>query len=191
MSILRRKRKHKKQSKIQNLITHNQMYFIYSVIIALLVFTMFSKNHLLLFLLVTWISSMINYHTNMTTIRFNPSPEIFFSLFLTRVAGLGYGLFMLLVPLLFIDIYTARLDIDTFVSLLLNIIINFIMSMFPTVNFVVLGIILVTFKFVTGLIINMSLEISIQEIFFEHVLGYITNMIFFMAFGNIILNLFM
>ena len=183
-------RKSKKKSKIQILIKNHHLYFIYSVFIALLIFTMILKNYLLLFLLVTLLSSIINYHTNMTTIRFNPSPEVFLSLLLTRVAGLPYGLFMLLVPTLFIDVYTARLDVDTFISLLLTVFINFIMSIFPTVNFMVMGIILVTLKFITGLVINLSLDISIQEIFFEHVFGFITNMLVFMAFGNIILNLF-
>lgn len=186
-----RRKKPRKPSEIQKLIQNNHLYFIYIVVLALLIFTMLSKNHLLLFLLVTLLSSVINYHTNMTTMRFNPAPEIFFSLFLTRVAGLGYGLFMLLVPLLFIDIYTARLDIDTFVALILTVLINLIMSIFPTMNFVVLGIILITFKFITGLFINLALDISIQEILFEHVLGFITNMMFIMAFGNILLNLFM
>lgn len=186
-----RRKKPRKPSKIQYLIRHNHLYFIYVITFSLLIFTMLSKNHLLLFLFVTLISSVINYHTNMTTMRFNPAPEIFFSLFLTRIAGLGYGLFMLLVPLLFIDIYTARLDIDTFVALLLTVLINFIMSIFPGVNFVVLGIILITLKFITGLFINLALEISVQEILCEHVLGFITNMVFIMAFGNILLNLFM
>lgn len=185
-----KQKKQQKETSISAIILNNKIYFIYLVTLALFIYTMISKNPLFLFLLVTMISSVINYHTNMTTIRFNPAPEIFFSLFLTRVTGLGYGLFMLLVPILFIDIYTARLDADTFVSLILTIFINFIMAMFSNVNFAVLGIILVTFKFVTGLVINLSMNISVQEIFFEHVLGFITNMLVFLSFGNIILNLF-
>lgn len=184
-----RGKKRKPARRLQRMAKKHHLFFIYAMVIGLLLFTVISKNPLLLFLLVTLFCSIINYHTNMTTIRFNPDPEVFFSLLLTRSIGLEYGLVMLLVPTLFIDIYTARLDIDTLVSFILTIIINFMMSFFPLVNFAVLGVILVTFKFITGLIINLAIDISPQEIFFEHVLGFVSNMLMFLAFGNMLLNL--
>lgn len=161
----------------------------YIVLAVLFLFAVITTNKLLLFLFVTFFSSIVNYQTNITTIRFNPDPEVFFSLLLTKVMGFQYAFIMLVIPTLFIDIYTARLDKDTFISTILAIIICYLMSIVKY-NFVTLGIILVTIKFILGLILNAILDISPQEILFEHVLGFITNIVVFLAFGNLLLRLF-
>ena len=189
MSRVKRK-KQRKHWKYSKKFSREPALVGYIFLAVLLVFTMISKNPLLLFLMVTLFCSIINYQTNITTVRINPEPELFFSLLLTRVIGLKYSLIMLLIPTLFIDIYTARLDKDTFVSFILTIIINHIMYIFPTFNFLILGVTLVSIKFIAGLMINMAMNISIQEIFFEHIIGFVINLLTFLAFGNIILNLF-
>ena len=56
--------------------------------------------------------------------------------------------------------------------------------------FVVLGIILITVKSVLGLVINMAMDISPQELLFEHVLGYVSNLLIFLAFGSFFINIF-
>jgi len=158
----------------------------YSFVALLFLFAVITTNKMILFLFVTFFSSLVNYQTNVTTIRFNPDPEVFFGLLLTRVMGFQYALVMLLLPTLFIDIYTARLDKDTAI---LAIAVCYVMSIL-NYNFVAVGIILVTIKFIIGLVLNAILDISPQEIMFEHVLGFITNMVVFLAFGDLLLNLF-
>jgi hypothetical protein len=165
------------------------LYLIIGAIFVLLIFTLITKNKLLLFLFLTSFSAIVNYLTNLPTIRFNPDPEVFASLLITRLVGFPYALFMLLIPTLFVDIYTARLDKDTLISLILTILINYVMSIF-SIDFVIIGLILVTIKFLVGLAINMVLDISPSEILFEHVLGFLTNIILFLSFGAIIHNFF-
>lgn len=162
---------------------------IYVLIFILFLVAISTKNKLMLFFFVTSFATIINYITNIQTIRYNPNPEVFFSLLLTRAIGFQYTLFMLFIPTLFVDIYTARMDKDTFISFVFTVLINYVMSG-SNMNFVVLGIILVSAKFVIGLIINVLINISPQEIFFEHVLGFVTNIIVFLSFGAVILNLF-
>ncbi len=171
-------------------IPHKYIIIGYVVILALLLFSIFAKNKFLLFLFVMIFSTIFNYQTNMTTIRFNPDPEVFSSLIITKLLGFNYALFMLFLPTLFVDIYTARLDKDTFISFVLTIAINYFMHITKGVNFVVFGIILVTIKFVVGLIANMLLDISPQEIIFEHVLGFVSNLLFFLTFGARLIRLF-
>jgi hypothetical protein len=162
----------------------------YLAIGFLLAFTLITKSHIILLLFLTFASAIINYETNMTPIRFNPQPEVFASLLLTKVMGFEYAVLMLILPTLIVDIYTARLDIDTFISLILTIIICYIISNYMLFSFVAFAILLVTIKFIIGLLFNILYKISIEEIIFEHILGYMANLILFLAFGTIFYNLF-
>jgi len=186
IEIAERTRKYKERIPIKDEI----IYSGYGAALALLIFVLLTKEKIFLFLFVTLVSLLINYQTNMHTIRFNPDPEVFSSLMLTRLLGFHYSLLMLAIPTLLVDVYTARFDKDTLISLILTILINYVMSIFPLINFVVLGIILVTIKFIAGLAINLALDISPQEILFEHVLGYVCNIIIFLAFGSFFINIF-
>ena len=161
----------------------------YLLVLALLVFTLITKNKFILFLFITLLATIVNYQTNLPTIRFNPDPEVFGSLFITRFIGLHYGLFMLIVPICFVDIYTARLDKDTFISLIFSIIINYIMSK-SNWPFMVLGIILVTTRFVLSVILGFLVGTSIEEIVFEHVLGFLSNIVMFLTLSNLFISLF-
>jgi hypothetical protein len=166
------------------------LYIFYAVILLLLVFTVIFQNKLFFFLFLTAFSTIVNYHTNMSSIRFNPQPEVFSGLLITKVAGLNYAIAMLLVPTLFVGVYTARLDKDTFISLIFTIAACFIIDRFMIFGFLFTSLLLVTLKFVLALILNFILETSPQEILFEHVLGFISNIIAFLAFGNFFYYLF-
>jgi len=166
------------------------LLILYGGLFGALAFMLLTKNDFFLFIFLVAVSSIINYYTNITTIRFNPAPEVFSSLLITRLYSLNASLALLFIPTLFIDFYTARLDKDTFISIILTGLINYFMFLFPQLDFVIFGIILVTVKFIAGLIINMAIDISPQEIVFEHVLGFVSNIILFLAFGQIVMNLF-
>ncbi|MBN2368643.1 hypothetical protein JXC34_06490, partial [Candidatus Woesearchaeota archaeon] len=163
---------------------------LYVIIGAIFLFILLTKNRLLLFLFVTMFSAIVNYQTNIPTIRFNPDPEVFCSLLITRLMGFPYAAIMLLLPTLFVDMYTARLDKDTFISLLLTLAINYAMWKLPFMDFVVFGVILVTIRFAIGLVINVALDVAPHEILFEHVLGFVSNVIIFLSFGSFFLHLF-
>jgi hypothetical protein len=149
-----------------------------------------TKSHFFLLLFLTILSTIVNYQTNMTSIRINPQPEVFAGLIIAKVMGFGYAAVVLLIPTLFIDIYTARLDKDTIISLVLTLLISFIISKIMPLGFVFFSVILVTLKFIAGLLTNMALDISPQEILFEHVLGFVVNIILIMAFGNFFYDVF-
>ncbi|MFH2021648.1 MAG: hypothetical protein ABIJ34_09665 [archaeon] len=159
-------------------------------IIGILVFTILTKNIFFLFIFLTLLSTVINYQTNLMTIRLSTAPEVFSSLLITRVIGLNAAIIMLFIPTLFVEIYTGRLDKDTLIFLVLTGVINIIMSFVPGVGFVVMGMLLITLRFVSGLLINMALGISPQEILFEHILGYVSNVIMFLAFGSFLIGVF-
>jgi hypothetical protein len=167
------------------------LYIFYVVIFLLLAFTVLFQNKIFFFIFLATFCTIVNYQTNMTSIRFNPQPEVFSSLIITKVVGLNYALAMLLLPTLFVDVYTARLDKDTFISLILTAAICFLLDKFMAFGFLFTCILLVTLKFVIGLIINMLLETSPQEILFEHILGFAANIVFFLAFGTFFYGLFL
>ncbi len=162
----------------------------YVILALLLVFTILTKNSFFLFLFLTVFSTIVDYQTNMVAIRFNPQPEVFSSLMIAKFIGFPAALIMLLIPTLFVDIYTARLDKDTFISTLLTVIICYLMASFNFFSFTIFAVILVTIKFIANLALNLLLDISLPEILFEHVLGFIVNIIFFLAFGNFFYLLF-
>jgi hypothetical protein len=162
----------------------------YIIVALLLVFTVLTKNHFFLLLFLTSLSAIVNYQTNMTAIRINPQPEVFAGLVITKLLGFGYAAAVLFITTIVIDIYTARLDKDTIISMVLTLIISFIISKVMPIGFVFFAIILITLKFIAGLLINLALEISPQEILFEHVLGFVMNVILFLAFGNFVYSAF-
>ncbi len=184
--IATRHRKYKEKKPLSK----EQIIILYGAILFLFIFAIITKFKFLLFLFVTAVSAIINYQTNLPTIRFNPDPEVFFSLLITKIIGFKYALVMLFVPTLFVDTYTARIDKDSFISLMLCVLINYVLSKFPQFGFVWFAIVLVTIKFVVGLILNAMLDISPQEIIFEHVLGFFTNVIVLLSFGSFFLTLF-
>lgn len=157
---------------------------------ALLIFTVITKNLLFLFLFVTVFSTIINYQTNLKSLRFNPQPEVFSSLLLAKVIGFHASLLMLLIPTLIVDLYTARLDKDTFLSIISTLAISYIMAEYAIFSFLVMAIILVSIKFIVNLVIGLVLDISPVELLFEHVLGFIANIVMFLAFGNFFMSLF-
>jgi hypothetical protein len=167
------------------------LVILYGGLLGALTFMVLTKNAFFLYLFLMVVSSIINYHTNITTIRFNPAPEVFSSLIITKLFSLNAALVFLFIPTLFIDFYTARLDIDTFISIIFTAFISLLLSLFPSLDFVVFGIFLITVKFVSGLLINMAMDISPQEIVFEHVLGFVSNIVLMLAFGQIVLALFL
>jgi len=181
--------KYKKYTKERKL-SKKTLFGLYMVVLVLFLLTILTKNNLMLFLFVIIFTSIVNYHTNVQTIRFNPALEVILSLLITRVMGLSWSLVMIFIPILLIDAYTARLDKDTFISLFFTGLINVIMSLLPTVNFIILALILIVVKFLAGLLANMALDISPQEMLFEHLLGFITNIIFVLSFGQILIYLF-
>ena len=142
-----------------------------------------------MFLFVTAFSSIVNYQTNLQTIRFNPDPEVFAAFLLTRVTSFGWAVFFLFVPTLLVDLYTARLDKDTFISIFVTAAMCFLMSII-NVNFVVLGIILVTIRFIIMLGVGLMLDVAPHEILFEHVLGFLVNIVLFLSFGAFFSGLF-
>jgi len=183
---LKRSYKYKKRKPIP------KKYLITSYILIAFVFafSLLTKNKFLLFIFVTFFSTLINYQTNLPTIRFNPDPEVFFGLLIARVIGFRQAVIMLFVPTLIVDCYTYRLDKDTFVSYFLTAAICYIMAQNPGSNFVELGIILVTARFILGLFLNIIMKIVIHEIVFEHILGYVNNLIIFFIFGEFLIGLF-
>ncbi len=162
----------------------------YVTVIVLLIFTVLAKNHLFLFFFLTLFSTIVNYHFNMLSIRICPQPEVMSALLLAKIVGFHASLLMLIFPVLFVDIYTARLDKDTLISLILTIMISFLMSKFLIIGFVFFAVLLITLKFIIALVINLELDISPQEILFEHVLGFIVNLVIILAFGGFFFGLF-
>lgn len=162
----------------------------YVLVAILLVLTLMTKSHFFLILFLTVFSAVVNYETNMTTIRFNPQPEVFSSLLLAKVIGFPYALIMLILPTLVVDVYTARLDKDTFISLVLTAVASFLISKFMIGGFVFFGVLLILIKLIIGVAINLILDISMQEIVFEHFLGFISNLLILLVFGNFFFYLF-
>ena len=162
---------------------------LYGLAAGLFLLTIITKIQFFLFLFVTAFSSIVNYQTNLQTIRFNPDPEVFAAFLLTRVTSLGWAVFFLFVPTLLVDLYTARLDKDTFISIFVTAAMCYLMSVIG-MNFVVLGIILVTVRFLIMLGVSFSLGIAPHEILFEHVLGFLVNLVLFLSFGAFFSGLF-
>lgn len=162
---------------------------LYALVGILFLLTVLTKIPFFLFLFVTAFSSIVNYQTNMQTIRFNPDPEVFAAFLLTRVTSFGWALFFLFVPTLLVDLYTARLDKDTFISIFVTAAMCFLMSVIGA-NFVVLGIILVTIRFIVMLGVGLMLDVAPHEILFEHVLGFFVNVVMFLSFGAFFYGLF-
>jgi hypothetical protein len=171
-------------------IPRNLLVLGYILIAVLLLFTLLTKNHLFLFLFLAVISTVINYETGMATIHPNFAPEVFSSLLIAKLIGFHAALLMLIVPTFIVDLYTARLDKDTLFSNLLTLVICFVMATFNIMGFLFFGILLVTVRFVVGLLINLAIDISPEELLFEHVVSFIANILLFLVFGNVLLNLF-
>jgi hypothetical protein len=165
-------------------------YILYAALAAMLVFTVITKSKSLLFLFLTAACTVINYHIDMMTIRVTTAPHLFASLFITRVMGLHYGIMLLVISTFMIHLYTARMDIDTVISLVANSLANVIMSLFGMVSFVVIGLVLVSLKFLLCLGINLMMHTSPEEILFEHVSGFISNLFLFLVLGNAFIYLF-
>ncbi|NTV23360.1 MAG: hypothetical protein HGA85_03220 [Nanoarchaeota archaeon] len=163
---------------------------LYIAVGVLLLFTIITKNDFVLLLFFMALSTAINYETNMTSIRFNPQPEVFASLVLAKMVGFHYSFIMLILPTVLVDIYTARLDPDTFISLALTAIISFLMATVHILDFLPLALILVTMKFIIGSAINLALDLSMEELLFEHVLGFVVNAVLLLAFGSFLFAYF-
>jgi len=170
-------------------LTKKQLIMAYSAIGIFFILSVLTKWHIILFLFVTTASVIINYHTSLMTIRINPDPEVFSSLLITHFMGVHYAIIFLLGPILFTDFYTARLDKDTFVSFILTLVICAAMPYVP-LKFAMAGAILVVIKFIVGLIIHIAIDIELEEIMFEHVLGFVINLLLFLAFGSFFEKLF-
>ncbi|MCM2325485.1 MAG: hypothetical protein NDI94_03410 [Candidatus Woesearchaeota archaeon] len=170
--------------------SRRSLYFIYAMLAVLLVFTVITKAKPLLFLLLAALCAVINYHTDMMTIRITTAPHLFASLFITRVMGLHYGIMLLVISTFMIHLYTARMDMDTVISLIANSLANVIMSVFGLASFVVIGLVLVSLKFLLCLGINLMIHTSPEEILFEHVSGFISNLFLFLVLGNAFIYLF-
>jgi hypothetical protein len=168
----------------------NLLLFGYILIGVLLLFTILTKNLLFLFLFLTFISTFINYETNMATIHPNFAPEVFSGLLAAKLVGFHAAFIMLILPTFIVDLYTARLDKDTFISNVITLVICFIMATFNTMGFLFFGILLVTARFLLGLVINLAIDISPEELIFEHVASFISNILLFLVFGNALLSLF-
>jgi hypothetical protein len=162
----------------------------YILIGILLLFTFLTKNLFLLFLFLTLISTFINYETNMATIHPNFAPEVFSGLLAAKLVGFHAAFVMLILPTFLVDLYTARLDKDTLISNILTIMICFVMSTFNILGFLFFGLLLVTARFVVGLIINLAIDISPEEMLFEHVASFISNILLFLVLGNALYALF-
>jgi len=171
------------------LLPHQYIILGYATVIILLVLTIVAKNHFLLFFFLTIFATILNYQTNMTPMRFNPHPEIFAGLILAKVIGFHASMLMILVPTLFVDIYTARLDFDTFLSLMFTLLICYLMSTI-SLPFMALALMLIMGKFIVCLLINIAMGISPVELLLEHVLGFVFNMIAMLSFGDYFIHLF-
>jgi hypothetical protein len=87
------------------------------------------------------------------------------------------------------DVLTARLDWDTFLSIGMSMIINIISVYYLQVNFISLGLILITLKFIICLFLNLVLVFSPEQIVFETGLNFVVNLVSFLAFGEIFIAL--
>ena len=143
---------------------------------------------ILIFITLVVLVGVTNYHLNLTDIRMDIGLEVFFSLLLTYGFSLTYGFLLILFAEFIPDIYTARLDKDTVLSIILTVLINVILSKMKTYPFVGLGLILVTGKFILSLIINLALGFESEEIVFETGLNFVSNIFFFMILGDLLIN---
>lgn len=166
------------------------LYIIYASIAGLFLFSLLIKNEALLWLFLTAFCMVANYHIDMMTIRVNVAPHLFSSLLITRTMGLSHAIVMLLFSTLFIHLYTARLDKDTLLGFILYILANIAMNFFPSANFVILGLVITSLKFLIGLGINLLIDIEPEELFFEHILGLLSNLLLFLIVGNVAEKLF-
>ncbi|MBD3204350.1 hypothetical protein GF327_08720 [Candidatus Woesearchaeota archaeon] len=142
-----------------------------------------------IFLTLTALTGVINYNINLLTFRVDPGLEVFLSLVLTRTYGLGYGLVLIFAGEIIPDLLTARLDKDTTLSIIFTLLINFVAVQYPDVNFVLLGLILVTIKFIICLGLDIIFMFAPEEMIFETGLNFVVNIILLLAFGDIFIAL--
>ncbi|MBT3465569.1 hypothetical protein HOD20_00195 [archaeon] len=166
------------------------MYYFYALIFLTFFLSITIKDAITVTLFLTFVCSTINYYTNLLFFRLDVGQDFFFSLLVTRLFGVPYGLFLLLTSELVPDIYTARLDKDTIISIIYSVIAIIVLSRFPEANFVILGVILVVIKLIIGIILFFTMGIDIREILFEWGINFLTNMFLFLSFGSFFLNFY-
>lgn len=171
-------------------IRKNILFAGYIVIAAIFAATLLTKNKLLLFLFLASFSAFVNYHINLQSIRFNIDPEVSAGLIIASIMGFNSALLLFFIAETAISVYTARMDKDTLISGLITIGIYFLASNFFFINFVAFSIILITLRFILGLVINMLIDISPHEIIFEHVLGFGSNILFMLTAGSFLYSIF-
>ena len=161
------------------------LYFLIFLFSILLILSLMFHWKLFIILTIIILSSSINYFTNLQTFRFDTGQEFFFSLLITRIYGIQYGILLLICAELLPDIITARLDKDTMFSIGISILLLMISNGFLGISFPVIGIILATVKFVMMLILDFMFGFDLREMVCETGCNFVVNLILFAGFGNI------
>ena len=163
---------------------------IYISIIVLLIISVLTKFSISFILFLGLLGLIINYHTNMLTIRIVLGIEVFFSLLVTKLYGIPAGFFVLALTSFIPDIYTARFDKDTILSLFFTSIMILVMKFLGSTNFVFLGLTLVVLKFIIGIVILVIFEMDPREIIFEWGTNFAVNLFLFISFGAPLISYF-
>ena len=150
----------------------------------------FSQNRkIILWVVLTMVSTLISYAMARKQLRLDLSPVFFFSIFMTNYMGWPYSIAFMAYALTVPTIIGGMMpDPITFLFGGNLILINFISTLLlPIIGFVPAGLLMAVLEIIGSSIINTFVGRTPAEFMLFSIFAFLVNVVYFMGFGHILL----